>query len=644
MAQDASRIWPCPAAICTDLTQALAARTMQGMETDLLSRRRALALLGAGTAAAIVPGCANRTAPLAARPANAEQFLDSVAERLIQLSPEAATSLGIDTGARAALRGQLGDRSPAGQAALAAMLRDALREADLIDPAGLDPSTRTSLAVVRSAFAVALDGLALPYGDVAVGGWRNTPYVVIQNVGGYLDIPRFLDSDHPVRDAADAEAYLARLAAMPALLDGELERIRAARGLGVIPPAFLLDKAIGQMTAQIASLRDGGDLTRSLARRTGNIPGAWAERARQLSTGAIIPALERQLAELTIQRSLATSDAGLWARPRGDEWYAWGLRASTTTRHTPDEVHRIGLEELAQLHARMDPILRGLGYTSGTVGERMTALGKDPRFKFPNTDAGRAEIVALMQSKVDFMRVQAPRAFRNPVRGHLEIRRLPLAEEAGAPAAYGGAGSIDGSIPGKIWLNLGNTELHSRYSVATLAFHEGIFGHVWQGEYANRLPLIRTLLAFNAYSEGWALYAETLGDELGAYDGDPVGQLGYLQSIAFRACRLVVDTGLHARRWTREQAIDWFASTNGSGRAEVASEVDRYCSWPGQACGYKLGHSEILNQRRRAQAALGPRYDLRDFNDAVVGGGNVPLDVLATQVDGYIAAARGKAA
>jgi uncharacterized protein (DUF885 family) len=610
------------------------------METALLSRRHALALLGAGTAAAVLPGCANHAAKAAPRSLSAGEFLDSVAARLIELSPESATSLGIDTGARAALRGRLGDRSPAGQAAIAAMLRDALKQAEAIDPAGLDPATRISLAVVRSAFGVALDGFALPYGDVAVGGWRNTPYVVIQNVGGYLDIPRFMDSDHPVRNAADAEAYLDRLRATPRLLDGELERIRAARGMGVIPPAFLLDKAIRQMEAQITASLAGGDLVNSLVRRTTSIPGDWQAHATALVTGPILAALERQLAELKAQRALATSDAGLWARPRGDEWYAWGLRASTTTRRTPEEVHQIGLEELALLHARMDPILRSLGYTSGTVGERMTALGKDSRFQFPNTDAGRAEIIALMQSKVDFMRAQAPRAFRNPVRGHLEIRRLPLAEEAGAPGAYGGAGSIDGSIPGKIWLNLGNTELHSRYSVPTLGFHEGIFGHVWQGEYANRLPLIRTLLAFNAYSEGWALYAETLGDELGAYDGDPVGQLGYLQSIAFRACRLVVDTGLHAKRWTREQAIDWFANTNGSGRAEVTSEVDRYCSWPGQACGYKLGHSEVLSQRKRAQAALGPKYDLRDFNDAVVGGGNVPLDVLAMQVDGYIAATK----
>lgn len=605
------------------------------------SRRDALALLGAGGAALLLDGCAPTLARSVSAPPDAAALLDAIAWQLLEQNPEQATGLGVDTNAHAALRGQLGDRSAAGQARQAALLRQALRQVEAIDAAPLDPATQTSLAVVRSAFSTALDGFALPYGDVAVGGWRNTPYVVIQNVGAYLDTPRFLDGDHPVRAAADAEAYLSRLAAMPAQLDGELERLREAGRIGAIAPSFLLDKAIRQMELAHNDAAGGGDIVKSLVRRTAAIPGDWERRAGEIATGPVAAALARQLAELKAQRARASDHAGLWARPRGDEWYAWGLRASTTTRRTPDEVHAMGLEQLARLQGRMDPLLRGLGYTSGTVGERMTALGKDPRFQFSNDDKGRAEIIALMQAKIAYIRTRLPDAFRTLVKGNLEIRRLPPAEEAGAPGAYGGAGSIDGSIPGKIWLNLGDTGRHSRYSLPTLAFHEGIPGHVWQGEYANRLPLIRSILAFNAYSEGWALYAETLGDELGTYADDPVGQLGYLQSIAFRACRMVVDTGLHAKRWTRDQAVQWFASTNGSGLAEVTPEVDRYCSWPGQACGYKMGHSEILAQRERAKTALGAKYDLRDFDDAVVTGGNVPLDVLAQNVSRYIASKRG---
>jgi len=302
----------------------------------------------------------------------------------------------------------------------------------------------------------------------------------------------------------------------------------------------------------------------------------------------------------------------------------------------------MGIEQLAELHGRMDPILTSLGYRQGSVGKRMQALAKDPRFKFSDGDKGREEIKAYIQERIAKIRTVLPRGFNTMVPGHLEVKRMSPEQEPGAPAAYGDAGSIDGKIPGKFWINLRTTDLHSKYSLPDLAAHEAIPGHVWQGEYANKLPLIRTLLAFNAYSEGWALYAEQLVDELGVYDDFPVGRLGYLQSIAFRCCRLVVDTGIHAKRWTRQQGVDFFVQKNGSNPLEVASEVDRYCSWPGQACGYKVGHSTINRLRDKAKAELGAKYDLKAFDDAVVLGGNVPMDVLAMNVGDYIA--RTKAA
>jgi uncharacterized protein (DUF885 family) len=608
--------------------------------TDLsFSRRQAIGALSAGVAAVALPGV-RAFAQAPAKEAEAKALLDSIGENLLALSPESATSLGIDTGARAALRSRLADRSQSGQARLAAVLRADLARAEAVDTAPLTHSTRTSVEVVKSAYRVALDGFAQPYGDVAVGGWRNTPYVVIQNVGAYLDVPRFLDTDHRVENAADAEAYLARLESYAAQLDGELGRLKDAAGKGLIAPAFLIDKATAQMTMSVKGAREGGALVESLERRTKGIPGDWAGRARSIAQTRIAPALERQLAELTAQRTRATIDAGLWARPHGPEFYQWALRASTTTRMTPDEIHQMGLDQVAELHGRMDPILKSLGYTQGTVGARMTALSDDPRYKFAEGDPGRAEIMAFIQERLKIIRAQLPRAFRTLVRGNLEVKRLPPEEEPGAPGAYGGAGSIDGSIPGKFWINLRTTDLHRKYDLPDLTHHEAIPGHVWQGEYSNQLPLIRTMLAFNAYSEGWALYAEQLADELGVYDDFPVGRLGYLQSLAFRAIRLVVDTGLHHKRWTREQGVRYFVEKNGSKPEEVASEVDRYCSWAGQACGYKIGHSEIVRQRARAQAALGARYDLRDFDDTVVKGGNVPLDVLAKNIDEYIATAK----
>ncbi|QNP46585.1 DUF885 domain-containing protein [Sphingomonas sediminicola] len=609
-----------------------------------LSRREAVAALSASAALPFLSGGLSPAfAQTTSADAQASALLDSIAENLLRQSPESATSLGIDKGEHIALRSQLGDRSGIGQQRLAQTLRGDLARANAIDVSALSHSVRTSVEVVRSAYANALEGFMQPYGDVAVGSWRNTPYVVIQNVGAYLDTPRFLDSEHQIATRDDADAYIARLKSYPEQLDNELGRVIMARYKGLIPPDFLLDKALKQLGQSLDGARRGGGLVESIERRTRekNISGNWAEQARAIVQQQVAPALERQIAELTLQRGLAKSDPGMWARKDGDGYYAWALKASTTTTMTPDEVHQMGLEELRALQARMDPILKSLGYTKGSVGERMQALGKDPRYKFSPGDKGRAEILAFINERLRIIRSKLPQMFNTMVKGNLEVRRLPPEEEPGAPGAYGGAGSIDGSIPGKFWINLRTTELHTKFDLPDLTHHEAIPGHVWQGEYANKLPLIRTLLSFNAYSEGWALYAQQLADEFGVYDDFPAGRLGYLQGIAFRACRLVVDTGLHAKRWSRQQAVDFFVNENGSKAEEVASEVDRYCSWPGQACGYKVGHTTINRQRDKAKAALGSRFDIKAFDDAVVLGGNVPMDVLAKNVDEYIAKARG---
>ncbi|NJC05919.1 uncharacterized protein (DUF885 family) [Sphingomonas kaistensis] len=606
--------------------QALAAASTTALSACTLRSPAALAGVGAGPRI----GEAQATA-----------LLESVAANLLALSPESATSLGIDKGDNAALRSQLSDRSPAGVARIAAVIRSDLARVQSLDLSALTPSTRTSIEVIRSAYGSAAQGFAQPYGDVAVGGWRNAPYVVIQNVGAYLDLPRFLDSDHQIDTAADAEAYLSRLASAPAQLDGETARIIAAREKGLLPPSFLLDKALPQLRQSLAGAKAGGTLVESITRRTRekNLAGNWEARARAVAAGPYAAALERQVAELERQRALASPAPGMAARPGGADYYRWALKASTTTDLSPEEIHQIGLTELRELQGRMDPILKGLGYTNGSVGTRMQALGRDPRYRFAEGDKGRAEILAFIQERLKLVRAKLPQMFNTLVRGNLEVRRLPPEEEPGAPGAYGGAGSIDGSIPGKFWINLRETSLHTKFDLPDLTHHESIPGHVWQGEYANKLPLIRTMLAFNAYSEGWALYAQQLADEFGLYDDFPAGRLGYLQGIAFRACRLVVDTGLHAKGWSREQAVRFFMDENGTKESEARSEVDRYCSWPGQACGYKIGHTAINRQRTRAQAALGDRFDIRFFNDAVLLGGNVPMDVLALNVGEYI---RGK--
>ncbi|MBB4097673.1 DUF885 domain-containing protein [Sphingomonas kyeonggiensis] len=594
-------------------------------------------LLGAGSTLALAGSPAAARALFAPNDAPAQALIDRAAEQMLRDYPETATTLGVDKDKRANLKHQLMDRSVKGQAKIAANLKQVLADIAKLDLNALSPAMRTHIDVIQASHSNALKGFAFGYGDVATGSWRNTPYVVVQNVGAYIDTPRMLDSDHQIASPEDGEAYLDRLESYAEQLDSETERLKLAARKGVIAPDFLLDKCLKQIKLVRSGNPAGWGVVTSVANRTAGMQGDFGERAWLLAKDKLTPALDRQIAELEKHRARATSDAGVWKFKDGDAYYAWALSAGTTTSMTPDEVHQMGLDQLAKIQSEMDGILKKEGYSQGSVGARMEALAKDPRFTFPDNDAGRAEIIKFMQERVDDIRGRMPQAFHTLVKGNLEVRRLPLEEEPGAAGAYGGPGSIDGTVPGKIWLNLRTTALHTRFSVPDLAYHEGIPGHVWQGEYANKMPLIRSILAFNAYSEGWALYAEQLADELGVYAENPAEKLGYLQSLGFRACRLVVDTGLHAKRWTRQQAIDWFVTANGSSVEEVSGEVDRYCSWPGQACGYKVGHSEINRLRDKAKAALGDRYDFRAFNDAVVLGGNVPMTVLGHVIDRHVA-------
>jgi len=608
----------------------------------LLTRRDLLAAAGAAAAVNAAPAFAAQPRGNAA--SEAKRRLDRTAEALLAEFPENATALGLDKGARAGLKRRLTDRTAAGHARRGATAAARLARLRALDRNRLDAATRADLDVVIAAHELAVEGHRFGFGDVVTltqqYSYRNSPYAVAQNTGAFVEVPDFLDSNHLVETRADAEAYLARLSEFGRMLDGETERLRADAAKGVIAPDFIIDKTVAQMRTARAIPAAQSGLATSLARRAAKLGPDYGSRATRIVERQVYPALDRQMAELTRLRARATAAAGVWHVPRGDEYYAWALRAATTTTLSPDEVHRQGREQLAALQGQMDALLKAQGLSAGSVGERMTALGKQARHLYPNTDAGRAQLLDYINGKVADVRTRLPRAFATLVPGRLVVKRVPPAIEAGAPRGYAAAGTIDGSVPGQYYINLADTATWPRYTLPTLTYHEGIPGHIWQGEYTYKLPLIRSLLAFNAYSEGWALYAEQLGDELGVYADDPLGRLGYLQSIAFRAARMVVDTGLHAKRWDREQAVRYFVESTGTGEASARSEVDRYCVWPGQATGYKVGHNEINRLRDRARTQLGARYDFKLFNDAVVKAGGVPLTVLERQIDAHIGARR----
>ncbi len=607
------------------------------------SRRTLLktSAVAAATTALTAAGCATSTQkPGQTQKSGVKDLLTEATDLILNAYPESASSAGIDKGKYSRHKSELTDRSPEGQARIKTDVEAMLAKLSAVDTKALPADEALNVDVVRTVFEMSAKGFDLPYGDMALlnhnWSYRNSPYAVAQNTGAFVEIPSFLDASHSIETVEDAEAYLLRMEAYAGQLDGETERTKKAGEQGVILPDFLMDKTLGQLRGARSRSPEEWGIVTSLKTRSSEMGADFANKAKMLAVQNIGPAIDRQIAALEALAPEATSDAGVWAKPDGAAYYDWALQAGTTTTMSPDEVHQMGLDELASLHGRMDPMLRSIGYTQGSVGDRMTALAKDPRYHFSPGDKGRAEVMTFIEDAITEIRALMPKAFATQVPGFLEVTRIDPEVEAGAPGAYGGAGSIDGKQPGHFWINLRTPDLHNKFTLKDLTYHEAIPGHVWQGEYTFKQPLIRSLLAFNAYSEGWALYAEQLADELGVYDESPVGRLGYLQSLAFRACRLVVDTGLHAKRWTREEANIWFVKNNGSNPEEVRGEVDRYCAWPGQACGYKVGHTAINQLREKAKGALGDKFDFRQFNDAVVLGGAVPMTVLGRVVDGYI--------
>jgi uncharacterized protein (DUF885 family) len=615
------------------------------------SRRDLLLSALSATAVGALPGFALAQSPGqgASSPADAQfsKLLADIAEEVLRLSPTGATSLGMDSGERAALKSKLEDISDAGDAAWAAEVKSIITRLSAVDRAALSERSQTLYDTVRYAANEGVAGLRFPFGGASSGFYGGTaPFPVTQQDGALTRIPEFLDSQHQIANAADAEAYLERVAGMARMLDQETARIVEQAGKGIMPPNFINRTALGQLQDFRKTPVAGQKLVTSITERTQklNIAGDWNARATKLVDRMVYPALERQIAAFTKATAKATDVAGVHRLPDGAAYYEWALRLGTSTTHSAKEIHAIGLEQNKQLQARIDTILKAQGLTKGTVGARMMALSKDPKRFYADNDKGREELIAYCNERVNAVRALMPKISHLDLKVPLQIKRVPIDIQDGAPLGYMNFAALDGSRPAIYYINLKSTTLWPKSEISTLTAHEGIPGHAWQGAYLAEhhaeLPLISSLIGFNAFVEGWALYAEQLVDEFGLYANDPFSQIGYLQAQQFRACRLVVDTGIHAMKWTRQQAIRFLVENTGRGVQAMTSEIDRYCVSPGQACGYKMGHNEILRQRERAKAALGGKFDLAGFNDALVTSCGVPLTVLPTVIDRYIAGAK----
>ena len=557
-------------------------------------------------------------------------LLDAVFQDGIARSPEFATSLGVDKGKLAHLRGELSPATAAERHADLARNQNWLGKIKAVSDSGLSEAGKRHRAL--AIYQLEQRTIAAERFDIDS---VQRPYPIFQQGGAYFAVPDFLTSQHPVESAADGEAYLSRLNAFARVLDEDTAEQRAQAARGFVAPDWSLDLTLGQ----IAKLRSPAAAESTMARYLGDkakakgLAGDWQDRAAKIIDSAVYPALDRQLAMLKDLRATTQEGDGAWRLKRGDEIYAAALAQATTTAMTPDEVHAAGLEQVADISAKLDAILKDAGLTQGSVGDRLTELNKRSDQLYPNTDEGRKALIDSLNAGVADMWQRLPKAFADIPRQPLEIRRVPVDIQDGASNGYYNRASLDGTRPAIYWINLKDNGDWPKYSLPALTYHEGVPGHHLQNSYsqlAGDLPMLLRNMFLSAYGEGWALYAEQLADELGAYSG--IERAGYLQSFLFRAARLVVDTGIHHKRWSREQATDYMVATTGFARPRSQREVERYCTQMGQACSYKIGHMSWVRQREKAQAALGDKFSLPWFHE-VLKEGVMPLSMFEARID-----------
>jgi len=474
--------------------------------------------------------------------------------------------------------------------------------------------------------------------------WHNYP--VNQLFGVQNEFPSFMAATHRLLTRKDCDYYLSRLDALPRKFSQLLENLKIHDQKQILPPRFVVEKVLKEMSDFVAQPAAENILAKSFKERAAKINGLnesqRLEYQRQVESkinDQVYPAYRTLIDYFQTLLPKTTTDDGVWKLPDGDAFYAYALRENTTTRLTPDEVHQLGLKEVARIENEMRALLDANGFTGMPIGQALVALGKDSRFLYPNDDNGRAQALADYARLIAQANERSKQLFLRIPKAKCEVRRVPEFKEATAPGAYYNAGAQDGSRPGIFFANLRDMNEVPKWSMPTLAYHEGIPGHHWQISTAQELtgvPQFRKFIPFTAYAEGWALYCEWLGKQAGWYEGDPFRDLGRLRDELFRAVRLVVDTGIHAKRWTREQAITYMLEKTGMGQKDVTAEIERYIVIPGQACAYKIGMLKIQELRRRAQERLGDRFDQREFHDTLLKDGALPLEILKEQVNAYI--------
>ncbi|MFC5370968.1 DUF885 domain-containing protein [Brevundimonas faecalis] len=611
------------------------------MRRLLISSAAVLAVCAAAPAVmaegASAPAAA--TADSQTEDARLNAFFEQAYQARIALSPQQMTALGLKTD-----YDKLDDVSDAASARSLALQEAQLAQMKAeFDPARLSVQSRLSWRL----FEYGVEQARLS------NRWRDWNFQFAANGNPTTGLPVFMINNHRIGSVADAEAYVARLSDAERYMGQVADTLKARAAQGVVSPRFVFEPSIENTRAVIAGapFDSGADnpVWADFQKKVGALDADQATKDRLLAsgraalTGPYKRGYDTVLAALDQVRPLADSDAGVWRLPDGEAYYNARLQLSTTTDLTAEQIHQIGLEEVARIQAEMEVVKAKVGFT-GSLQDFFAFLKTDPRFQYPNTPEGKEQYLTDARAFIAQVMAVAPQWFSNLPKAALEVRAVEPFREATASIAFYNSPAPDGSRPGIYYVNLSDMTQVLKPQIEGISYHEGAPGHHFQIAYAQEiegLPRFRRFGGYGAYAEGWGLYAEQLGKEMGFYQ-DPYSDFGRLSTELWRAVRLVTDTGLHAKRWSREQAMDYFRRNSLLSERDIQKEVERYITNPGQATSYKIGELKIEALRAKAEAALGDRFDIKDYHAVVLGSGSVPLDVLEDQVNAWIAAGGGK--
>ncbi len=562
---------------------------------------------------------------------------------LLKARPLSATAFGVsEVDAGGYFNDRLERFSPKAEADLRAELAEyakQLKQMKFSDPK-VDENRQVMASIAR--YYSGEPNFAIGYIDSWMG---QSAFVVNQINGPAIDIPGTLVNNHAINNLKDAEDYLTRLAQFDQVIGSVNQKVLADAEKNWIPPKVIIGGALnflqGFTNVKPAehSLVSGFKAKVDKLELAGDKKAMLLNKATQLVSEVVYPAYQELTKTMQSLSDKGRPESGIWAQPNGAAYYADAVRQLGDTDMAPDQIHEIGLTEVARITKEMDAILSANGYQEGTVGERMARLNDEPRFLYADSDEGRQQLLDDLNAQIAEINERMPEQFATKPPYEVEVRRIPVERQDGAPGGQYTNPSLDGSQPGVYWINLRDMKANPKFDLKTLTYHEANPGHHWQialNMAQDDLPLLRRLAPYNAYVEGWALYSELVAWEMGMYENDPFGDLGRLKAELFRAVRLVVDTGLHAKKWTREEAIKYMAETTGTAQSDVVAEIERYMTWPGQALGYKLGMLNLVAQREKARKAFGDKFDIKEFHDLILLGGAVPMSVLNKKIDKWI--------